>query len=145
LTANQKKKMLFHLTLSFILENADDGEVFLVNTARDYGSFDADICSLDYGEALCGEAIFPYPFEDDVASRLESIIGVSQKYMTIMADFGKAEIEDGCLETVRRLAKLDMNKMASTFSDIERYFGKLKATWYREYFNDLKMACERVT
>lgn len=48
------------------------------------------------------------------------------------------------LEAVRRLAELDMSKLSSTLSDIERYFGKQQAEWYREYLKNLKAGCAGV-
>lgn len=145
LTAEQKKKMLFHLSLSFILGNADGGEVFLVNAAGEsVATAEMDICSLDYGEALCGKSIFAATFEEDVAGRLKIITTVSQKHMAITADFGKSDVENACLSSVWRLAGLDMSKMASTLSDIERYFSRQQGERYREYLEGLKEGCAGV-
>ena len=145
LTAEQKKKRMFHLSFSFILGNPDGGEVYIVDT--DSGTAQAsaaDICSLDYGEALCGKSIFSATFEEDVAGRLKIITEVSQEHMTTTADFGKSEIENACLNAVRRLAELDMGRMASCLSDIDGYFGRQQGEWYRESLEGLKAGCAAV-
>ena len=147
LTAEQKQKMLFYLALSCILGNADGGEVYLLNTAGTPTAgdlADMDVCSLDYGEALCGKSIFAATFEDDVNGWLKIITEVSLDLMEKTEDFGKVEIEDGCLEAVRRLGCLDLEQLDDCLSDIERYFGKQQAEWYRQYFVDLKTACGAV-
>lgn len=79
-----------------------------------------------------------------MARRLKIITEVSQEHMATTADFGKSEIENACLNAVRRLAELDMSKMASCLSDIKRYFGKQQGEWCREYLEGLKSGCAAV-
>jgi hypothetical protein len=100
--------------------------------------------TLDYGEALCGKSMFSATFEEDVTGRLMIITEVSQEHMTTTADFGKDEIENACFEAVRRLAALDMSRMAFTLSDIDQYFGRQQGEWYREYLEGLKAGCAGV-